>query len=223
MTSLSNGDGGRFDLIIFDCDGVLVDSEAISEAVVCRLMAEIGIAMTPADVARLSRGRSTIDMWTRFEQEYALTVPRELRKRLEDDERLALSNVKAIAGAPEVVRKLAAKGRPICVASSGTKDKLAVTLAATGLAPYFEGRVFSASEVASGKPAPDLFLHAARSLGVEPARCLVIEDSRNGVLAGLAADMTVFGYAPPGNNGSLDDLGVRLLQSMAELEEILGV
>jgi HAD superfamily hydrolase (TIGR01509 family) len=110
---------------------------------------------------------------------------------------------------------------PFCVASSGPREKIELSLRATGLLPYFRGRIFSAYELGSWKPEPDLFLHAAKVMAVAPARCAVVEDSVKGVRAGIAAGMAVFGYAHPENKARLDYPNVKLFEHMDELLDFL--
>ncbi len=218
------GQRPAFELVIFDCDGVLVDSEGLSEQIIARLMAEVGVEMTPADVNRLSQGLSDQDMWARFEQEYAVTIPERLIERYGKEElEVMRSELKAFEGVVGTVSALVERGQAICVASSGSKAKMGVTLAVTGLERYFRGNIFSASQVERRKPAPDLFLFAAESMAANPESCAVIEDSRNGVLAGLAAGMTVFGFAPGTSPALLAELGIQLFQNMSELPALLRV
>ena len=213
-----------FDLVIFDCDGVLVDSEAIDCEVVAALLAEAGIPVSAHDINRLSRGRSDRDMWLILEREYGVTVPPSVHERYEPAIFEALARrVQPVKGVMPVVEALHAAGQAICVASSGTTAKMEVTLGATGLARYFDAHIFSATQVEHGKPAPDLFLHAAASMGVPAARSAVIEDSRAGVEAGLAAGMNVFGYAPRPDREGLAALGVVTFAYMSQLASLLGM
>lgn len=122
-----------------------------------------------------------------------------------------------------MVQRLVDMGVPICVTSSGTLEKMEVTLGVTGLARYFGDRVFSATAVAVGKPAPDLFLLAARRMGVSPKECVVIEDSHSGVRAGIAAGMTIFGFCPSGDMWNLKELGVKTFNNMDDLISLLGL
>ena len=214
----------RFGLIVFDCDGVLVDSEAIDAEVVASLLRGAGFTIGPHDVDRLSRGRSDHDMWRILEREYGMPVPQSVLDGYEGAIFEALRRrVKAIPGAVNVVAAVQAAGIPMCVASSGLHAKMEVTLGATGLAAYFDGSVFSATQVQHGKPAPDLFLFAASSMGVAPERCAVIEDSRTGVEAGLAAGMSVFGYRPAGSHEDVALPGVTVFETMSDLVGLLGL
>jgi HAD superfamily hydrolase (TIGR01509 family) len=182
-----------FDLVIFDCDGVLVDSERIAVRVDVEVFGRLGWTVTEADVIERFVGRSDADMVAEIEAQ--------LGRRLEpgwDDEFVPLYR-DALAAELEpvdgIVEALDAIATPTCVASSGPHERIRYTLGLTGLIDRFDGRIFSATDVPNGKPAPDLFLHAAAALGADPARCAVIEDSRYGVEAARAAGMRAFGYA----------------------------
>jgi HAD superfamily hydrolase (TIGR01509 family) len=182
----------RFDLIIFDCDGVVVDSERIVHEVFGEFIAGLGVRLTP-DINEQFLGRSLADVLRIVTEHTGRAVPAGALDgyRARRDEVLR-AQVRAVDGVREVVEGLSV---PYCIASSGDHAKMRATLGTTGLLPLFAGKLFSATEVASGKPAPDVFLHAASRMGTAPERTAVIEDSINGVLAGRAAGMTVFGYA----------------------------
>ena len=171
---------------------MLVDSEPISNRVLAELLTEIGLPMTPEESVEAFMGRSwkTVLAWA---EEQGAPLPEGFRRRYLD----AMFAVfeEELQPVPGVVAALDAITLPNCVASSASIEKMRFTLGHTGLWDRFEGRIFSATEVAHGKPAPDLFLHAAASMGWEPAECAVVEDSPAGVEAGLSAGMTVFGYA----------------------------
>ncbi|MFD8786776.1 HAD family hydrolase [Kitasatospora sp. NPDC059599] len=181
------------ELVIFDCDGVLVDSEVIAVRVVAQLTAELGWPLSEAEVIERFVGRSEAAnhamVAERFDEETATLFDKRFRELHAEAVDAGLTPVD---GLPEA---LAAITLPTCVASSGTHEKMRHTLGRTGLYERFEGRIFSATEVGRGKPAPDLFLHAARSMGVEPAACVVVEDSGPGVRAARAAGMRALGYA----------------------------
>ncbi len=177
--------------VVFDCDGVLVDSEPIANRVLAEVLSEAGLRMTPEESVARFMGRS----WTTVEAFAADRAPG-LRERYEERMFAAFAaGLRAVPGVEAVLDVLAARGVPTCVASSGAPEKIAFTLGHTGLLPRFEGRIFSAAEVAHGKPAPDLFLHAAAKMGWEPGAVTVIEDSAPGVESGRAAGMRVLGYA----------------------------
>ena len=182
-------------LVIFDCDGVLVDSERLSVRIEVQLLGEMGWPVTEAEVLERFVGRSDEHMVAAIEAQLGRPVPEFLptyRERLFHAFDRELAPVEGVVGALD---HLDGVGLPTCVASSGTHDKMARTLGRTGLLERFAGRIFSATQVERGKPAPDLFLFAAASMGVAPSRCLVVEDSRAGVAAARAAGMRSVGYA----------------------------
>ncbi|MFF7296784.1 HAD-IA family hydrolase [Streptomyces sp. NPDC008265] len=181
------------ELVIFDCDGVLVDSERIAARVQVALGAELGWPLTEDEVVDRFIGRSSASV----REQIAVRLGEETADLW--DRRFALLHREAVdaglspvEGLPEA---LAAITLPTCVASSGSHEKMRHTLGRTGLYDRFAGRIFSATEVARGKPAPDLFRYAARRMGVDPAACVVVEDSAPGVEAARAAGMRSFGYA----------------------------
>ncbi|GIH09343.1 haloacid dehalogenase [Rhizocola hellebori] len=180
------------DLIIFDCDGVLVDSERIAIRTNIAALAEYGHTATEAEIIEQFVGKNIesiqriVSEWVGDEHVAAWTLRcRELYYgELE-------TSVEPVDG---ILEALAAISIASCVASSGTQQKMRMTLGRTGLYDRFAGRIFSAADVANGKPAPDLFLHAARQMGVAPQHCVVVEDSEPGVQAARAAGMRCFGY-----------------------------
>ncbi|GAB2921296.1 HAD family hydrolase [Streptomyces mayteni] len=181
------------DLVIFDCDGVLVDSEPLALRVCVELGAELGWALTEHEIVDRFLGRSERAVQTQIAERLggaaAVTWTEQFRLRLAE---IIDTELAEVAGVSEA---LGAITIPHCIASSGSHDKMRRTLTRTGLHDRFAGRIFSAAEVARGKPAPDLFLHAAERMGVAPARCVVVEDSQYGVQAARAAGMRSFGYA----------------------------
>ncbi|MER5727202.1 HAD family hydrolase [Streptomyces sp. NPDC002138] len=181
------------ELVIFDCDGVLVDSERIALRLQVALGAELGWPLTADDVIERFIGRSKESICEQIAQRLGEETAAfwweqfMLRHRETVD-----AGLEAVDGLPEA---LAGITLPVCVASSGSHEKMRHTLGVTGLYERFAGHIFSAAEVPRGKPAPDLFLHAARRMGVDPAACVVVEDSNPGVRAARAAGMRSFGYA----------------------------
>jgi len=181
------------DLVIFDCDGVLVDSERIAVRIDAAVLAELGWPLTEAEVVERFVGRSEAYMVEQIELALGRSLPpgwdtgyqRLYREAFE-------AELEPVDGVVEALDAIAAA---TCVASSSGHERLRHTLGLTGLLERFGGRIFSAEDVRRGKPAPDLFLHAAAALGVDPARCAVVEDSRYGVEAARAAGMQAFGYA----------------------------
>jgi HAD superfamily hydrolase (TIGR01509 family) len=183
----------QFDLVIFDCDGVLVDSERLAVKVDVRVFAQLGLTVTEEDVIARFVGRSDDDIRTELEAELGRSLADDWVEEFEPLYREAYAaELQPVDGVVEALDRIAAA---TCVASSGRHEKMRFTLGLTGLYGRFAGRLFSVTEVARGKPAPDLFLHAARRMGVEPGRCAVVEDSRWGVEAARAAEMSAFGYA----------------------------
>ena len=179
------------DLIIFDCDGVLVDSELLSCRCLSEVLAEFDIVLSPQQALALFLGRST----KAIEQHYrdlGQIVPDGFLPRLKSQVLTTFAaSLEPIPGIAGVVSGLSV---PSCVASSSDMDRVALSLDVTGLAPHFGERIYTAQMVRHGKPAPDLFLLAADKMGAQPARTLVIEDSVSGVQAGKAAGMTVWGF-----------------------------
>ena len=184
-----------FDLVIFDCDGVLVDSERVANEVFASVLEEVcGLEFTLQDMFDTFVGHSRLQCLQKIEAILGEPPPDELDRRYQEDINLALKkSVQAIKGIEGVLEQLEL---PCCVASSGSHEKMQMTLGKTGLIDFFAGNIFSTSEVERGKPHPDIYLHAAARMGVsDPARCLVIEDSPIGVTGAVAAAMTVFGFA----------------------------
>lgn len=196
--------------MLFDCDGTLVDSEPISAAVTAELLTARGVPLATEDVLARFTGLSAATTKAIVEERFGVRLgedfDRDKRRRLDAafDARL-----RTVPGMPELVGSLAATGRRICVASSSTPHRIDRSLAVTGLDRHFPPEVrFSATMVRRGKPAPDLFQLAAARLGVDPAACVVVEDSPFGVEAGVAAGMTVVGFTAAGH--ASPDLAPRL-------------
>ncbi|HET8562166.1 MAG TPA: HAD family hydrolase [Marmoricola sp.] len=187
---------GRFELVIFDCDGVLVDSERLTVGIEAQVLTSLGWPMDADEVVRRWMGRTSAAQLAEVAERLGRAAAEEYDRRSTAAVRAAFArDLRAVEGVVEVLDALAGLGIPTCVASSGTPARMQHTLGLTGLLDHFEGRIFSAVEVAEGKPAPDLFLHAAARMGAAPARCAVVEDSVPGVRGGVSAGMTVFGYA----------------------------
>lgn len=214
----------RFDLVIFDCDGVLVNTEPMSDLVVSQALAEVGLRIAPREINRLTRGVLEADAWAILARELGSPIPASALARVNQLGDEALLGVEAIKGVDDVLALLVALQVPVCVASSGSQEKMDVTLRVTNLARYFNGRIFSATQVSNGKPAPDLFLFAAAQMGAAPGRTAVIEDSLNGCKAGVAAGMTTFGYLPPDyRDERIADLPIQTFGAMRELPALLGL
>ncbi|MCO5132571.1 MAG: HAD-IA family hydrolase [Xanthobacteraceae bacterium] len=213
------------DLIIFDCDGVLVDSEVISCRVHAEQLTRAGYPITAEEVFSRFLGRSAQAAHQEVEAELGRRLPDDFDARLKAA--LFQEFAASLRAVPHVAETLAAITVPVCVASSGAPDKIAASLTRTGLLPRFAPHVFSAAQVARGKPAPDLFLFAADRMGAEPGRCLVIEDSVPGVTAARAAGMTAIGFCGGGHCGhghaaTLIAAGARAgFDDMRQLTEII--
>jgi HAD superfamily hydrolase (TIGR01509 family) len=182
------------ELIIFDCDGVLVDSDRISLRVQAEWITTLGLKMTYEDCVREFLGLGMPDTLRILVERLGRPLPASWEADLSSAVSEAFySELRPVAGVVEALEKIV---QPTCIASSGTHQKMRMTLGITELWSHFEGRIYSGEEVRRGKPAPDLFLHAAASMGVAPERCVVVEDSPFGVTAAGVAGMPVLGYAP---------------------------
>ncbi len=209
-------------LVLFDCDGVLVDSERLVVDIDVLAVRQLGWEITRDEVIELFVGRSEADMRTALEEHIGRSLSPEWDAAWEAEYRRVLDeDLEAVPGVADAVRAIAVAGYATCVASSGSHEKMSRTLAKTGLWDAFADRLFSATEVKNGKPAPDLFLHAATRMGFEPARCLVVEDSRHGVAGAHAAGMAVVGFAggitPEHQLSSAD----RVITDMADLPGVV--
>ena len=181
-----------FSLIIFDCDGVLVDSEALACAVHADVLTAHGYAITPAQVHERFLGRSAREARFEVETEMGRVLPEEYTVQLKATiDRVFGESLQPVPGIAETLAKLTQR---VCVASSGTPTRIVSSLTTTGLIDRFAPNLFSAAQVARGKPEPDLFLFAAARMGVAPEHCLVIEDSLPGIKAARAAGMAVLGF-----------------------------
>jgi HAD superfamily hydrolase (TIGR01509 family) len=214
----------RFDLVIFDCDGVLVDSERLSIRLDVELLAALGWPMAEDEVVERWVGRTEAAMRAEIEEHLGRSVEAEWAAFSERYVEAFAAELEPVDGVADAVDAVQAAGLATCVASSGDLGKIRRNLAKTGLLHRFDGRLFSADDVEHGKPAPDLFLHAAAAMGVAPGRTAVVEDSVHGVVAGVAAEMAVFAYAGGVTPASrLARPGVTVFDSMADLPELLGI
>lgn len=206
--------------MIFDCDGVLVDSEPIACSVLAESLGEIGLATTVEDAMRDYVGRWWPDCVELIERRLGAPLPDGFTERYRERQSAALAaGVEPVDGVVEALERI-----PVatCVASNGPPEKMRVTLGRTGLLQRFEGRVFSAEEVERGKPAPDLFLHAAASMRRAPSRCLVVEDSPLGIEAALTAGMAALGFSGDRDPEALRAAGAETFAEMRSLPELLG-
>jgi HAD superfamily hydrolase (TIGR01509 family) len=209
----------RFDLVIWDCDGVLVDSERLAIRTESQILTELGWPLSESDVIELFVGRSALYMQSVIGEK----IGRPVDYQVEFEVRLREVSERELVPVDGVVAALEEIAVPGCVASSSSHSMLNFKLALTGLAERFAGRIFSADDVSHGKPDPAVFLFAATSMGVAPDRCAVIEDSVSGVEAGLAAGMTVFAFSGGVTSAQkLERDGVVLFDAMHLLPELIA-
>ncbi len=189
----------RFDAVLFDCDGVLVDSEPITIGVLRDMLEELGWSMSQAECMRLFIGKAVKDERAIIETRTGRPLTDDWLQRFRERRNENLErHLRPVEGAVEAVGAVhAACGGRIACASGADRFKVELQLAKCGLMRFFEGRIFSGHEQPRSKPAPDVYLAAAAALGVDPRRCAVVEDTVTGATAGAAAGATVFGYSPP--------------------------
>ena len=212
----------RFKAVIFDCDGVLVDSETLENQVFVECVADLGLNLTVAEAVGMYKGRKLAECIADVEERLGRGVPDSFVADFRARSASVFQNhLQPIPGVEAVIQAVQARSVPFCVASSGPREKIEANLSTTGLLTYFQGSIVSAYEVGSWKPDPGLFLHAARTLGVAPETCAVIEDSLPGVQAGVAAGMTVFGYARDTPAETLSAAGAQVFQDMKQLPALL--
>ena len=208
-----------YSLVIFDCDGVLVDSEPLGNRVLAEAACELGLKLSAEEAITSFRGWKMADCVATLSERLGRPLPDDfvpkLRARTAEVFRRELQPIPGIHAALDRITT------PVCVASSGPNEKIALALSVTSLLRYFEGRIFSSYDINSWKPAPDLFLHAAASLGVPPDLCAVVEDSALGVQAGTAAGMRVFAYVPVAEWPEMRFLGATPFCHMDELPALL--
>jgi HAD superfamily hydrolase (TIGR01509 family) len=214
----------QIDLVIFDCDGVLVDSERLINRIEARHVSEVGLDLLPDQARETFKGHTVGEIVTIIEARTGGTIPAEW---LYDwGIHIALGFVKElrpIEGVHEVLDGLRSSGIPTCVASQSPRARVELALAVTDLARHFDDRLFTASMVPRSKPHPDVFLYAAACMRRDPTRCAVVEDSPSGVRAAVAAGMRVFGYAADENPTILERAGAEAtFHAMSELPSLLG-
>lgn len=210
-------------LVIFDCDGVLVDSESAHSEVVAASLTRYGLPMTPEDC--MSRfvgnrmatiGEAATVMGAALPDDWVREVYAEIFVKLRE-------GVPIIPGIPALLDELDAAGIPYCVGSNGSEDKTEITLGHIGIHDRFAGRIFSAYTLNTWKPEPGLYLHAAQALGVAAADSVVVEDSVTGATAAQRAGMRCFGYAPHDDGAGLAAVGATVFHDMAALPDLLGL
>ncbi|MFO1153634.1 MAG: HAD-IA family hydrolase [Rhodospirillales bacterium] len=222
---MTERDNKPVDLVIFDCDGVLVDSELLAAEVLAREVSVEGLPLTADECLARYTGISMKSVLALIEAERGRALPPDFEARVRAGDFAAFAaSLQPVAGVREMLQALPHRR---CVASSGWPDKMRFTLGRTGLLPLLAPHLFSASMVAHGKPAPDLFLHAARMMHADPAACVVVEDSVAGIIAARAAGMRVLGFAGASHCGDgyramLEGAGASIVFSrMDQLVELL--
>jgi HAD superfamily hydrolase (TIGR01509 family) len=202
----------RTQLVIFDCDGVLVDSEPISLRTFTEALHDLGLDLSEEQM---------FDNFVGYSMKHCMEVVHKLLGRPAPENFVAQlqartferfkAELKPMPGIAQALDDLEELRIPFCVASSGAHEKMRTTLGITGLLPRFEGKMFSATQVARGKPAPDVYLFAAEKMGVEPGRCVVVEDAPPGVQAGVAAGIRVLGFCAHTPRAKLEAAGAHVL------------
>ena len=209
----------KYKCIIFDCDGVLVDSEAISARVFIQMLSELGCVLDFETVVQQITGTSMKENLAFFEKHAGRHLPenfeQEFRRRSFEAYK---TDLKAIPGVHELIEKISV---PIGVASSGPCKKIKLNLTTTGLIDNFKGNIFSSYDIGSWKPEPDIYLHAARQLGYEPTECVVIEDSVAGVKAARAGGFDVYVFGNEKTKSQFEELGANVFMNMPELGALL--
>ena len=212
-------------LVIFDCDGVLVDSEIISNDVLARALTEQGLPTTLAQSRRDYQGLLLAEINSRAQAKLGRPLAKDWIERYERDRAVVFRReLRAVPGVAESIRRIQTAGVSVCVASQGKLEKTRLSLELTKLNPLFpDEALFSAYSVPRGKPHPDLFLHAAQTMAAEPSRCAVVEDTPSGVTGAVAAGMRALGYAADSDAATLREAGAEVFESMEELPGLLGL
>ncbi|MEG0851365.1 HAD family hydrolase [Flavobacterium plurextorum] len=207
--------------IIFDCDGVLVDTEKIGNGVLLEMAAEHGFEMKIEDAYRNFNGRKLKDCFKYIEETIAKKLPETFETEFRQRSFSAFkTQVKPMEGIVSFIEKLTI---PYCVASSGPVEKICLNLEVAGLLDKFENKIFSSYQIGSWKPEPGIFLHAAKEMGFDVKDCIVVEDSVAGVRAGIDGGFKVYGFANGYNDSDLEKEGAVLFRSYDELASILNL
>ncbi len=211
------------ELVIFDCDGILVDSEVISNEVLARMLTREGLPTTLAEARRDYQGLLLSDIGSRVQARLGRSLSRGWLAEYEQERaEVFRRELKPVQGAAEAVQRVKAAGLRVCVASQGSLAKTRLTLGLTGLRELFApDALFSAHEVPRPKPDPALFRHAAARMNTKSSACVVVEDSPSGVMAAVAAGMRAIGYAADSDERALRDAGAEIIPSLAKLPELL--
>ncbi|WP_433764122.1 HAD family hydrolase [Flavobacterium ginsenosidimutans] len=207
--------------IIFDCDGVLVDTEKIGNGILLAMAQEHGFEMELEDAYRHFNGRNLKDCFRHIEEAIDQKLPENFETEYREKSFEAFkTQVKPMKGVIDFIEKLTIS---YCVASSGPVEKIRLNLEVAGLLDRFEDKIFSSYQIGSWKPEPGIFLHAAKEMGFEVKDCIVLEDSKAGVKSGISGGFKVYGFANGFNNDDLKEEGAELFSSYEELSEKLGI
>ena len=211
-------------LVIFDCDGVLVDSEPIAARLTAEAVSELGWQMSPELAKAEFLGDTFRNIIRRVEAHIGRPVPPEWPAKSQANLLRALEReLQPVPGVRAAIDALRAAGAELAVGSQGTHEKMQLTLGVTGLLPFFEGRIFSASQVQHPKPATDLFLLAASTLGFAASQTVVVEDSTRGVKAALAAGMRILGYTASVGREAIIAAGAEPVDDLTQVPTLLGL
>jgi len=214
--------GSSIELVIFDCDGVLVDSEPTANLILTRALNRHGLKIGRPAVAKKTRGLAMTSVVKWAEDQIGHALPAGFLDQVQQETFDAFrNNLRAMPGVRSAIGHLRAEGYKVCVASSGEPEKMALTLGLTSLADQFDDKLFSASQVPRGKPEPDLFLHAAEAMGTTPERSVVVEDSLPGLLAALRAGMRAYMYVPRGDGVPMFWDSATVFRRMAALPDLI--
>ena len=210
----------QFELVIFDCDGVLVDSEIIINRIFSEMLTEVGFPITYAEMTRQFKGKSLKTCLEIIEQSYRKPLPKNFIERCKEREFAVFQQeLQPVSGITEILEQITL---PKCVASNSSHRHIQLVLKLTGLLHLFYGKLYSADDVERPKPFPDVYLYAAQQMNTNPQHCVVIEDSVPGVQAGYAAGMTVFGYAHHNDDTALAVAGAKIVfNDMQQLSQLL--
>ncbi|MFC4245053.1 HAD family hydrolase [Gryllotalpicola reticulitermitis] len=213
---------GDLPLIVLDCDGVLVDSERLLQRVDVAMLTELGWPITTDEIYREHLGHTVADMVANVERHLGTRLPADFLERRNDRFTALLdAELRPVPGIIAALNRLDQMGYTTCVASSGSHEKMRMTLGRVGIFDRFEGRIFSAHDVSKGKPWPELFLHASQRMGYPPDRCIVIEDSPAGITAAYRAGMLSIGYAAQTPTDMLADADATI-EDMGDLVETVA-
>jgi HAD superfamily hydrolase (TIGR01509 family) len=212
-------------LVIFDCDGVLVDSEPISNDVLAKALTAHGLPTTMPQARREYQGMLMSEIVEQAQEKLGHALPDTWLADFERGRAEAFRRgLRAVAGAADAIARVKQAGINVCVASQGKRTKTELTLGITHLRELFaENALFSAHDVPRGKPHPDLFLHAAATMHAQPTHCTVVEDTPSGVTAGVAAGMRVLGFAADNSATALRQAGAHTFDSLSDLPGLLGI